>query len=90
MKVQRQDLGPLRTPLAALVVSIVATLLLIDYADDKRSVEQQSVFAARARAEEAKKRYLDSDSSVRKTVSTGSTRCVSLINGREISECSIS
>ena len=61
MKVERQDLGPLRTPLAALVVSIVATLLLIDYAGDKRSAEQQSVFAARARAEEARKRYLDSD-----------------------------
>lgn len=61
MKIERKDLVPLRLPVAALVASIVAALLLIDYSGDKRSQAAERVLAARAAAEEASKRYRDSD-----------------------------
>jgi len=61
MKIDRKDLGPLRLPIAALVVSVLASLLLIHYSGEKSSIEAQGLLAARTKAEEARKRYQDSD-----------------------------
>ena len=61
MKIERKDLAPLRLPIIALVAALVLSLLLIDYSGDLRSIEAERMRAASARADEASKRYRDSD-----------------------------
>ena len=61
MKIERKDLIPLRLPAAAFVAAVVVATLLVNYANDKRAVADQRVSTARATAEEASKRYRDSD-----------------------------
>lgn len=61
MMIERKDLIPLRWPAAALVASVVFSALLVDYADSKLSVAAERVRVARVNANEAKRRYQDSD-----------------------------
>ena len=61
MTIERKDLIPLRWPGAALVVSIVFSVLLINYAGGKSSAASERVRVARASADEARRRYQDSD-----------------------------
>ena len=61
MKIDRKDLKPIRRPLAALVVAAIFSTLLIGYAEDKFSDVAGRVHMARISANEAKRRYQDSD-----------------------------
>jgi hypothetical protein len=61
MMIERKDLKPLRWPAAALVASFILSALLIDFAGGKSSVAAERVQMARANANEAKRRYQDSD-----------------------------
>ncbi len=61
MKIERKDLAPLRLPLAALIASLVLSFLIIDYSGDRRAMAAESMRVAGAQAEEARKRYQDSD-----------------------------
>jgi len=61
MSIDRNDLKPLRRPAAALVASVIFSVLLINYVDGKSSVVAERVRMARVNANEAKRRYQDSD-----------------------------
>ncbi len=61
MKIDPKDLKPIRLPVAALVAAVVVSLLLIDYADGKYAGVAERVRIARVDANEAKRRYQDSD-----------------------------
>jgi hypothetical protein len=61
MKIDLKDLKPIRRPLAALLAAIIFSTLLIGYAERKLSVAANRVDMARVSANEAKRRYLDSD-----------------------------
>lgn len=61
MSIDRKDLKPLRWPAAALVASIIFSALLINYVDGRSSVAAERVRMARVNANEAKRRYQDSD-----------------------------
>ncbi len=61
MKIERKDLAPLRLPIAALVASLVLSFLIIDYSGDRRAMAAESMRVAGAQADEARKRYQDSD-----------------------------
>ena len=61
MKIERKDLVPLRLPIAALVASVLVTVLLINYSGDKYSIEEARVRTAIASMQEASQRYRDSD-----------------------------
>ena len=61
MKIDLKDLKPIRRPLAALVAAAIFSTLLIGYAEGKFSVAADRVRMARISADEAKRRYLDSD-----------------------------
>ena len=61
MKIDLKDLKPIRRPLAALVAATIFSTLLIGYAEGKFSVAADRVRMARISADEAKRRYLDSD-----------------------------
>ncbi|HUU71199.1 MAG TPA: hypothetical protein VMW70_01130 [Burkholderiales bacterium] len=61
MKIERKDLAPLRLPIAAFIASLVLSFLLIDYSGERRSIESERMRAASAQADEARKRYQDSD-----------------------------
>ena len=61
MNIDRKDLKPIRLPAAVLVASVIFSALLIDYAEGKYSVVADQVRIARVSANEAKRRYQDSD-----------------------------
>jgi hypothetical protein len=61
MKIDLKDLKPIRRPLAALVAAAIFSTLLIGYAEGKFSVASERVDMARISANEAKRRYQDSD-----------------------------
>lgn len=61
MNIVRKDLKPIQRPLAALVASVIFSTLLIGYAEGKFSVVADRVHMARISANEAKRRYQDSD-----------------------------
>lgn len=61
MKIERKDLAPLHAPIAALFVSVVLSVLLINYSGEKRAINSQRVVAVNAQADAARQRYLDSD-----------------------------
>ena len=61
MKVERQDLLPLRWPLAAFAAAVLAAVVLIDYSGDKYALQQQRVDEANAQVAAASQRYYDSD-----------------------------
>ena len=61
MKIESKDLIPLRVPATVLVSALVLAFVLIGYINDKRDEVEGRVQAARAAAEEAGKRYRDSD-----------------------------
>ena len=61
MKFERTDLAPLRSPIAALIVSLVLSVLLINYSGEKRSTNAQRMLEVSAQADASKKRYQDSD-----------------------------
>ena len=61
MNIDRKDLKPMRLPMAALVASVIFSALLIDYADGKFAAVADRVSMARISANEAKRRYQDSD-----------------------------
>jgi len=61
MNIDRKDLKPIQRPLAALVAAAIFSTLLIGYAEDKCSVVADRVHMARISANEAKRRYQDSD-----------------------------
>ncbi len=61
MKIERADLAPLRSPIAALIVSMVLSVMLINYSGEKRSTNTQRMLAVSTQADAARKRYQDSD-----------------------------
>jgi len=61
MKFDLKDLKPIQRPLTALVAAAIFSTLLIGYAEDKFSVVADRVHMARISANEAKRRYQDSD-----------------------------
>lgn len=61
MSIDLKDLTPIRVPAAALVASVIFSALLIDYADDRSAVVAERVRNAHVNANEAKRRYQDSD-----------------------------
>jgi hypothetical protein len=61
MNIDRKDLKPIRLPTAALVASVIFSALLIDYAEGKFAVVADRVRMAQISANEAKRRYQDSD-----------------------------
>ena len=61
MSIDLKDLTPIRVPAAALVASVIFSALLIDYADDNAAVVAERVRIAHVNANEAKRRYQDSD-----------------------------
>ncbi len=61
MKIERKDLLPLRLPIVALLASVLAAALLINYSGNQYSVQQQRIVAANTEVEQARTRYLDSD-----------------------------
>jgi len=61
MKIDRKDLKPMQRPIAALVVSVIFSALLVDFAESKFAVVTEHVELARISANEAKRRYQDSD-----------------------------
>lgn len=61
MNIDWKDLKPIRLPAAVLIASVIFSTLLIDYAEGKYSVVADQVRIARVGANEAKRRYHDSD-----------------------------
>jgi hypothetical protein len=61
MSIDRNDLKPIRLPMAALVASVIFSVLLVGYSGDKLSVAAERVRMARINTDEAKRRYQDSD-----------------------------
>ena len=61
MSIDRKDLKPIRLPMAALVASVIFSVLLIDYAEGKFAVVADRVRIARISTNEAQRRYRDSD-----------------------------
>jgi hypothetical protein len=61
MKFDRKDLKPIRIPVAALIASVIFTVLLIDFSEDKFAAAAERVRMARINTNEAQRRYQDSD-----------------------------